>query len=96
MISTPTFEAISLVEATMPWRALTGSREAANVETLEWLWKINGAVMAIARKAVMMDRKVLQVFWALINLKILTRGFQTLRLCRPMCGKAMPFRYASF
>src|SRR5258706_3908910 len=57
MISTPTFEAISLVAATMPWRARTGSRDAANVETLEWLWRINDAVMAIERKAVVIDRK---------------------------------------
>jgi hypothetical protein len=29
MISTPTREAISLVEATIPWRARAGSRDAA-------------------------------------------------------------------
>src|SRR5712692_3470062 len=34
IMSTPTLEAISLVEATMPWRARTGSREAAKVIVL--------------------------------------------------------------
>jgi len=62
--STPTLDATSFVEATMPWRARTGSREAANAVNLSsvGLKKFSGAVSAIKRETVAITRVLEKLF----------------------------------
>src|SRR5258706_604717 len=60
IMSTPTLEAISLVEATMPWRALTGSREAARVLLESKETRRSDATRVKATEAVAIDLKARQ------------------------------------
>src|SRR5258706_16161924 len=87
IMSTPTLEAISLVEATMPWRALTGSREAARVLLESKETRRSDATRVKATEAVAIDLKARQSI-----LYFIADDSPNRRLCRLMCGKALPFR----
>jgi hypothetical protein len=65
MMSTPTFDATSLIEATTPCRARTGSRDAANEVVELKVHEGNEIVTAVKRIAVTTKRNGA---WALVDL----------------------------
>jgi hypothetical protein len=80
-MSTPTFEAISLVEATMPCLARTGSREAA--------WAV---VEAMERRSDAISVKATEA--AGIDLAVWLRFLFLMAVFSELPDAALPFSYA--